>query len=120
MEDDLEEKVLKQACVSQFKFVSRFATGIFSTIFNKQYHNNLKILLRPEVFILIIVFFVFCFYLQAVELDANGFLNRLSRKFINHSKVSVSFPNPSDSWEKIEKSSAMFAVQGRRARMEDR
>lgn len=122
MEDDLEEKVLKQACASQMKLLSKFAVGVFNR--NSTTSQFLKFLLRPEVFLFAIIIFVFCFYLQAIELSANGFINRISNtlKFKSSSKA-ISFTSSiveRDSWEEVKVQSAVYAVQGRRPRMEDR
>jgi protein phosphatase 1L len=128
MEDDLEEAVLKQACVSQMKVLSKFTFNAVG-FFNKPGTNSsvtyfLKLLLRPEVFLIAIIIFVFCFYLQALELNANGFINRISNKLRFKSKSKISFAVSSiaeaDSWEEIKTQSAVYAVQGRRPKMEDR
>lgn len=121
MEDDLEEKVLKQACASQMKFLSRFAVGFFN---RPSIIYFIKLLLRPEIFLLAIVIFVICFYIQAIELNANGFIHRIgnSLKF-KPSKSKISFTSSlaeKDSWEERKTQSAVYAVQGRRPRMEDR
>jgi protein phosphatase 1L len=128
MEDDLEEAVLKQACVSQMKVLSKFTFNAVG-FFNRPGTNSsvtyfLKLLLRPEVFLIAIIIFVFCFYLQALELNANGFINRISNKLRFKSKSKISFAVSSiaekDSWEEIKTQSAVYAVQGRRPKMEDR
>lgn len=126
MEDDLEEKVLKQACASQMKILSKFAVGFFNRPGpgNSSITHFLRILLRPEVFLIAIVIFVFCFYLQAIELNANGFLNRISNSLKSKTtKPKISFTSSlaeKDSWDEIKTQSAVYAVQGRRPRMEDR
>lgn len=121
MEDDLEEKVLKQACASQMKLISRFALGFFNRPSITQF---VKLLLRPEIFLVALVIFVICFYLQAIELNANGFINRISNTLkFNTTKSKISFTSSlaeKDSWEDVKKQSAVYAVQGRRPRMEDR
>lgn len=124
MEDDLEETVLKQACASQMKVLSKFTFGFFNRPGGGNITYFLKLLLRPEVFLIAIVIFVFCFYLQALELNANGFINRISNKLRFKSKSKISFSVSSiaekDSWEEIKTQSAVYAVQGRRPKMEDR
>lgn len=127
MEDDLEETVLKQACASQMKVLSKFtfnAVGFFNRPGSGGIAYFFKLLLRPEVFLLAIVIFVFCFYLQALELNANGFINRISNKLRFKSKSKISFAVSSiaekDSWEEIKTQSSVYAVQGRRPKMEDR
>ena len=126
MDDDLEEKVLKQACTSQMKILSKFAFGFFNRPGpgNSSFTHFLKILLRPEIFLIAIVIFVFCFYLQAIELNANGFINRISNSLkFKASTPKITFTSSiaeKDSWDDIKKQSAVYAVQGRRPRMEDR
>lgn len=123
MEDDLEEKVLKQACVSQMKVLSKFAVGFFNRPGSSSF-SHFKILLRPEIFLIAIIVFVFCFYLQAIELSANGFISRISNRLRFKSvKTKISFTSSiaeKDSWEEKKTQSAVYAVQGRRPRMEDR
>lgn len=123
MEDDLEEKVLKQACVSQMKILSKFAVGFFNRPASSSFSHFCKILLRPEIFLIAIVIFVFCFYLQAIELSANGFIHRISNSLRFKSTSKISFTSSiaeKDSWEELKTQSAVYAVQGRRPRMEDR
>lgn len=124
MEDDLEEKVLKQACASQMRVLSKFAVGIFNRPANTTVAHFFRILLRPEVFLLAIIIFVFCFYLQAIELSANGFITRISNSLRFKSSTNrISFTSSiaeKDSWEEKKKQSAVYAVQGRRPHMEDR
>lgn len=124
MEDDLEEKVLKQACASQMKVLSKFAVGIFNRPGNSSITHFLKLLLRPEIFLIAIIIFVFCFYLQAIELNASGFISRISNSLrFRPTKSKISFTSSlaeKDSWEEVKTQSAVYAVQGRRPRMEDR
>lgn len=124
MEDDLEEKVLKQACISQMKVFSKFAVGFFNRPGSSSFSHFIKILLRPEIFLIAIIIFVFCFYLQAIELSANGFISRISNTLrFKSAKTKISFTSSiaeKDSWEEVKKQSAVYAVQGRRPRMEDR
>lgn len=124
MDDDLEEKVLKQACVSQMKFVSRFAIGFFNRPgpgFLSSFQFLMRSLIRPEFFFLVLLLFIVCFYLQFVELDSN-WLNKISSTLKFRTKTSVSFKLAveKDSWEKFGQSSASYAIQGRRNGMEDR
>jgi protein phosphatase 1L len=126
MEDDLEEKVLQQACLSQMKFLSKFSFSIV-TFFNRSsvILNVMRFLLRPEVLFFAIFLFVICFYLQALELNALGLVNRISRSFNFANRPKISFQVSTnkvegDSWEEIKSQSAVFAIQGRRPKMEDR
>lgn len=116
MDDDMEERVIKQALGSQMKFFSRYTIGFFS--------KTSVILLRPEFLFFAIVFFIFCFYLQA--LDANAFINSINRisstfKF-RSTKTSYTISNSliEDSLEDKRNQSAAFSMKGRRATQEDR
>lgn len=100
------------------KFTSQVSPG------NGTIAHFFRILLRPEVFLLAIIIFVFCFYLQAIELSANGFITRISNSLRFKSSANrISFASSiaeKDSWEEKKKQSAVYAVQGRRPHMEDR
>lgn len=123
MEDELEEKVLQQACLSQMKFLSKFSFNLV-TFFNRSsgFSNVMRFILRPEVLFFAILLFVVCFYLQALEL--NGFVSRISRSLNFASRPKISFATTTrvegDSWEEVKTQSAVFAIQGRRPKMEDR
>lgn len=131
MEDDLEDKVLYQTYVSHMKIFSKFAVGLFN---NKNGNSSFAMFcrfirincLRPEVLIIGIVIFLFCFYLQAIELSTQGFLSRLSSSFRFSSKsskpsgIAGKSPAEKQSWSEIKATSAVYCVQGRRGGMEDR
>lgn len=116
MDDDMEERVIKQALGSQIKFVSRYTIGLIS---------KTSVILRPEFLFFAIIFFIFCFYLQA--LDANAFINSINRisssfKF-RPTKTSYSLSSSGiieDYVEDKRQQSAAFSVKGRRATQEDR
>ncbi len=112
----MEERVLKQALGSQMKFFSRCTTTLFSRYFS---------LLRPEFLFFAIIFFIFCFYLQA--LDANAFINSINRLSSSlklgskkNSSYSLSSALIDTTEEEIRQSSAAFSLKGRRATQEDR
>lgn len=128
MEDELEEKVLHQAVISNFKVFSKFSIN-FCTLFNfnrsSGVTNVMRFLLRPEVLFFAILLFVICFYLQALELNTIGLVSRISRSlsFGSRPKISLSSVTSvveNDSWEEVKTQSAAFAIQGRRKNMEDR
>lgn len=126
MDDDQEENVLKQAYISQMKFLSRFfALGFVQR--NQtgmgNFANFARFCLRPEILLIATIFFVVCFYLQAIELNGNGFISRISNSLRFKSRSKLSFTKSeaeSDSWEIINRQSAVYAVQGKRPSMEDR
>lgn len=117
MDDDMEERVIKQALGSQMKFFSRYTIGLFS---------KTSVILRPEFLFFAIVFFIFCFYLQA--LDANALINSINRisssfKFRSTKStytISSSLIDDSTTLDEKLKQSAAFSLKGRRATQEDR
>ncbi|XP_070496959.1 protein phosphatase 1L [Chironomus tepperi] len=128
MEDDFEELVLKQACASQMKFISRLAINTIG-FFNKLPSNLsflsffMKFCIRPEViFLLGTLIILICFYLQANLLDTSGFLKKISNtlRFKTKKVPFVISAAEKDSWDERHKRSAAFAIQGRRNKMEDR
>lgn len=113
MEDLEEEKILKQLFYSQMKFTIK----IFSNSF-------VKAILRPEFLLFFSIFFILCFYLQAIELgNAFGFItNRISNSFkfrTTSFKISSALEQQ-DSLDEIKNQSACFSIQGRRLTQEDR
>lgn len=128
MEDEIEELVIKQACASQMKFISRLAISALG-FFNKiptnlsAFSEFMRFCTRPEVIFLIGTFVILiCFYLQAYELDTHGLFSRISKtlRFKTKKVAFVTSPAEKDSWEKRLKQSACFCIQGRRNGMEDR
>ncbi|KAG5668304.1 hypothetical protein PVAND_016250 [Polypedilum vanderplanki] len=120
MDDDLEEKVIKQVYTSHIKFISRFAFNIFDKFPKKSsLHCLSKVLLRPEVFLAAtVVIFLLCVYYQT-EINASNLLKRIywqSRSSVNTRQLKAE----KDSWEKRLTQSAVYAIQGRRNHMEDR
>jgi hypothetical protein len=111
MDDADEELIIKQAIYSQMKFIS--AKSSF-----------LKSFLRPEIIFFGSLLFLFCFYLQAIELNATSFITRITNTFkFKASSTATSFTinlDPSDQLAEIKKQSAAFSVRGRRLTQEDR
>ncbi|XP_058121567.1 protein phosphatase 1L [Anopheles ziemanni] len=131
MEDELEDKILYQTLSkSHMKLLSKFAVGV--TPLNSSLSYVWKVmrvyLLKPEVLIAGLLICLFVLYLQAAEVWSRGFIRRISS--------SLGFGKPGGarsgklamlvsaaekhSWEERTTGSAVYAVQGRRARMEDR
>lgn len=128
MEDELEDKIFYQTYVSYMKILSKFAVGIppINATFAYVWRLLRLYLLKPEILLCGAILFVFLIYLQAFELWSRGLLSRISNTFgyVRRSKALISLPSVSPaerlSWESIDKTSAVYAVQGRRPRMEDR
>jgi hypothetical protein len=127
MEDDFEELVIKQACASQMKFISRLAVNTVGFFHKLPSHltflSFMKICIRPEIiFLLGTLIILICFYLQASLLDTGGFLKRISNslRFKPKKVPFVISAAEKDSWEERKQICAAFAIQGRRNKMEDR
>lgn len=128
MDDELEDKIFYQTYISHMKLLSKFAVGIppFNSSVSYLWRLFRLYLVRPEVFFCAIIVFIFLLYLQAVELWSRGLLNRISTSFgyTQHHKSHMQMLNSSSaerqSWEMIKEQSAVYAVQGRRPKMEDR
>uniref|UniRef100_A0A182JFX7 PPM-type phosphatase domain-containing protein n=1 Tax=Anopheles atroparvus TaxID=41427 RepID=A0A182JFX7_ANOAO len=131
MEDELEDKILYQTLSkSHMKLLSKFAVGV--TPLNSSLSYAWKVmrvyLLKPEVLIAGLLICLFVLYLQAAEVWSRGFIRRISS--------SLGFGKPGgprsgklamlasaaekNSWDERTTGSAVYAVQGRRAKMEDR
>lgn len=129
MEDELEDKILYQTFFkSHMKLLSKFAVGV--SPFNSSVGYVWKVmrvyLLKPEILIAGLLIFVFVLYLQASEVWSRGFIGKISSSFgltkgTRAGKLALlSSAAEKHSWEEKGGSSAVYAVQGRRPRMEDR
>ncbi|XP_055550319.1 protein phosphatase 1L isoform X1 [Wyeomyia smithii] len=129
MEDELEDKILYQTFFkSHMKLLSKFAVGV--SPFNSSVGYVWKVmrvyLLKPEILIAGLLIFVFVLYLQASEVWSRGFIGRISSsigltKGTRAGKLALlASAAEKHSWEEKAGSSAVYAVQGRRPRMEDR
>lgn len=136
MDDELEDRILYQTYVSHMKLVSKFAVGI-PTGLNAGINTPLgyfwRIIrayaLKPEVLICSIVLAVILFYIQAVDVWSRSLLGKiqytLGRTTSKVSKLQFLVNDSVNngvklSWELKQGYIAAYAVQGHRARMEDR
>lgn len=134
MDDDLEDKIFYQTYISHMKLLSKFAVGIPSLNTSLSYMWRLcrLYLIRPEVMLFALIVFIFLLYLQAVELWSRGLLGRLGNTFgyssaqrggANNRAALMSGAGSAaekQSWDMTKNVSAVYAVQGRRPKMEDR
>lgn len=133
MDDDLEDKIFYQTYISHMKLLSKFAVGIPSLNTSLSYMWRLcrLYLIRPEVMLFALIVFIFLLYLQAVELWSRGLIGRLGNTFgysqrgggANNRVALMSGTGSAaekHSWEITKNVSAVYAVQGRRPKMEDR
>lgn len=122
MDDELEDKVFYQTYVSHMKLFSKFAMSFNSGYCWRLCLKTLKHHL-PEVLVLSLVVLLFVFYLQAAEGQRN-FISRISSilGFSKSGKLSLKLASPAEknSWQEKKSCSSVYAIQGRRPRMEDR
>lgn len=131
MDDELEDKVFYQTYITHMRLLSKFAMGV--TPLNSTLAYIWKLLrlyfIRPEVLLVTLLFIVFLVYLQALEMWSRGLVSRIGTtlslssmrygKSNNHITSTMS-PAERQSWDDRQSVSAVYAVQGRRPRMEDR
>ena len=127
MDDDyFEDILLYETLKSHMKIISKF--GVFSPLSSTVSYvwKLLRIyLLKPEVVIAGLLVLMFVIYLQATGTWNRGLLGKITRTFGFSRKsgklgllaVSAAEKN---SWEEKKDVCAVYAVQGRRPRMEDR
>lgn len=133
MDDDLENEVLiktYRTYISHIKLVSKFLMATFNKPLNSTLSYIWRIirlyLLKPEVFFIGIVICILLFYLQAAELWHRGILARISSAFgvtkgPKSAKLSLlASAAEKNSWEQKKEFSGLYALQGRRPKMEDR
>ncbi|XP_012266723.2 protein phosphatase 1L-like isoform X2 [Athalia rosae] len=131
MEDELEDKVLYQTYASHMKLISKFAVGIptgFNTGTNTPIGYLWRIMrlyiLKPEILVCGLALVLVLFSLQTVDLWSRTLLDKIQYSFgwsTSTFLVSSSVNNGEKlSWELTEGYISAYAVQGRRARMEDR
>ncbi|XP_067214499.1 protein phosphatase 1L isoform X2 [Linepithema humile] len=134
MDDEFEDQVLYQTYVSHMKLMSKFAVGISPGLhvgINTPLGYLCRIMriyaLKPEVLVCGIVVAVVLFYIQAIDVWSRALLGRIQYTFGRTTKVSKLQFLVNDtvnavklSWELKQGHIAAYAVQGHRARMEDR
>lgn len=125
MDDELEEKVISQY-LSHMKLLSKCAVGfpMNPAPFSYVWRLLRLYIVRPEVFFFGVVLFLVYLYLQTLDVWSRGLFSRLH--FTLEKPKSLRFIGAAGldgdrlSWELKENTVAAFAVQGRRAKMEDR
>lgn len=130
MDDELEDKVFYQTYISHMKILSKFAVGVppLNSTFSYLWKLFRLHLLRPEVLLCGLIIFIFLLYIQAVELWSRGIAGRISSTFSSRNSTvsrlqlldSQNGLSEKQSYEIKREVSAVYAVQGRRPKMEDR
>ncbi|CAH1391589.1 unnamed protein product [Nezara viridula] len=128
MEDELEDRIFYQSFNIHMKLISKFVVGLplNSSHLNHFWRLFRLYIIKPEVLLLGLLMIIVFVYIQAVEVWSRSLVNklRLSLSRSAQSRIHKSqFFNgdvESSSWDLREDSVAVYAVQGRRAKMEDR
>lgn len=131
MDDELEDKVFYQTYISHMKLLSKLAMGVSPLNSTMAYIWKLLRLyfMRPEVVLFTMVCIVIVIYLHMLDIWSQNVLNRFgsSIAYLRHAgrshlvgTTSMRSAAERQSWEEIHDVSAVYAVQGRRPRMEDR
>lgn len=126
MEDELEDRVLYQTYLSFTKILSRFTSSVpFDAPVSYLWKMVRLYLLRTESIVFVLGIVILFMYLQTIELWSRTLLSRLSQAMSPLSAVQrMKFMEASDadkqSWELKGALSAVYAIKGRRAHMEDR
>lgn len=128
MDDELEDKVFYQTYISHMRLLSKFAMGLSPLNSAMAYIWKLLRLycMRPEVLLFAVLCIIFVSYLNVLELWTNNVMRRVSHHFgvpfspRNTNRLLARSPAERNSWEETFEYGAVYAVQGRRPRMEDR
>ncbi|XP_037029412.1 protein phosphatase 1L-like [Bradysia coprophila] len=116
MDDQLEDKIFSQVYINSMKILSKFAVTI----------PPLSSWGLFRFYLCAIVLFIVLFYLQAAVVWPRGLLHRITTSFgytrkMNRLQImTTNSPEKKQSWEQTRDASSVFAVQGRRLKMEDR
>lgn len=134
MDDDLEGEILIKAYKTYISYMRIFSKFTIAS-FNKPVNSTLSYIwrlirlyiLKPEVLFIGIIICILLFYLQAAEIWNRGILAKISntlgfsRTTTPISKLSIlTSAAEKQSWELKKAQSSVYAVQGRRPKMEDR
>lgn len=125
MEDDLEDKLIYQTFVSHVKLLSKFMMSISvnNAYFGYSWRMFRLYFLKPEVLLFSVLLFCLYLYLQNLDFRTQSIFKRIgftlgeSSTFRN---IQLNSRNDNSSWEYLGENVAVYAVQGRRPRMEDR
>lgn len=129
MDDELEDKVFYQTYISHMRLLSKFAMGISPLNSTMAYIWKLLRLycIRPEVILFAVLCVILISYLNVLELWSQNVMRRVGHHFgvpfySTRSNVPRTTRSPAErnSWEEIYDYGSVYAVQGRRPRMEDR
>lgn len=126
MDDELEDKILYQTYLSHMKLLSKCGVGLpLNTALLSYMWKMIRLyILRPETVILSAILIVILLYLQTIDVWTRSLFARLTfnldKSFTGSRYVGSGKPYGGQSWELKESNIAVYAVQGRRLKMEDR
>lgn len=127
MEDELEDRIFYQSYITHMKLISKFLVGLplNSSHFSHIWRLFRFYILKPEVLFIGGVIIILFIYIQAVEVWSRSFLSKLhlslGRSAQSHIQKTQLFSDvDGTSWDLQEEYVAVYAVQGRRPKMEDR
>lgn len=128
MDDELEDKVFYQTYISHMRLLSKFAMGI--TPLNSTMAYIWKLLrlycMRPETILFATLCIIIVMYIHVLDLWSQNVLRRVGQHFgvpftvRNMARSPARSPAERNSWEEVYNYGSVYAVQGRRPRMEDR
>lgn len=130
MDDELEDKVFYQTYISHMRLLSKLAMGVSPLNSTMAYIWKLMRLyfMRPEVVLFTMLCVAIVIYLHMLEIWSQNVLTRVgstfgfSRRLSRQSSSEAAFRSAAErqSWQEEYIHSAVYAIQGRRPRMEDR
>lgn len=130
MDDELEDKVFYQTYISHMRLLSKLAMGVSPLNSTMAYIWKLTRLyfMRPEVVLFTLLCLAVVIYLHMLEIWSQNVLTRVgssfgfSRRLHRQSSSESAFRSAAErqSWQEEFEHCAVYAVQGRRPRMEDR
>lgn len=125
MDDELEDKIFYQTYTSHMRLLSKFAMGLSPLNSTMAYIWKLLRLycMRPEFIICALICIVFVSYLHMLESWGQSFVRRFGPPYNLAQRAgqpAARSPAERFSWEETYEYGAVYAVKGRRPRMEDR
>lgn len=128
MDDELEDRIFYQSYLTHMKLMSKFLVGL---PLNSSYLGHVWKMLRlyvlkPEVLFIGGLFIVVFIYIQALEVWSKSLLTKLRISLGRSAQARIQKAHlftgdlENTSWDFKEENVAVYAVQGRRPRMEDR
>lgn len=120
MDDELEDEVMYHTLISHLNILSRFVTVSLN---NRTLRYVGRWLMKPEALALALVALALLFFCQSADIWYRKVLTRLlpSAKGLGPSSLLLrAVGDPGKVWQLEDKTTSVFAIQGRRPRMEDR